>query len=480
MLAVTKLGAARRPVQVGLLVAALALASHHSAATQAPAPARRVAGTERSLAAMVSDARMVDAVRRLVAFGPRMYGTPSNYEAAEWLVSALRAAGLETTTREDVPRAWYQPVSWEVRALAGEFGGAGAVLKTAWPGSGSPSAKGEGALSLETVAGAVCLTSASPTPETTAGCAAVLHDGRASASGWPGITRLRGAWTVPLFTIAPGEAKPLRERAASGEKVRVAFAVEARTGNSAGHTVVATLPGRDRSKYILFCAHGDADSGGPGANDNASGVAIVLEIARTMAAAVRAGVIPRPAWDLRFASWAGEMVSTRQYVAGMGQDQSRLQAVFNFDQSGFGSTLDALYVEPDDVAANREVVTLVRQVMTDHAGARGFPAHAASVRSQGGTDSYVFQPRTAGAAIYPSVTLYTSAWDKAQAQPVTEGLPPISWYADEKPGMVTVDGDPFYHSVGDTPGNTTDTEPMNMGWCARVALLSALRFMDAR
>ena len=44
--------------------------------------------------------------------------------------------------------------------------------------------------------------------------------------------------------------------------------------------------------------------------------------------------------------------------------------------------------------------------------------------------------------------------------------------------MVTVDGDPFYHSAGDTPANTTDTEPFDMGWCARVGLLSARRLME--
>ncbi len=79
--------------------------------------------------------------------------------------------------------------------------------------------------------------------------------------------------------------------------------------------------------------------------------------------------------------------------------------MFNYDQSGFGSSKDALYVEPDDVPANRELVTLVRSVMTDHVGEQGFPAHAASVKTQGGTDSYVFQPRAQGATVYPAVTL---------------------------------------------------------------------------
>ena len=435
------------------------------------------AGQERAIAAAISETRMVETVRRLVGFGPRMYGTPSNQEAAAWLASAFREAGLEVQVREDTPRDWYQPITWEVRVAGDGAGRASLSLKTTWPSSGSPSGKGEGALSLETAPGAVCLTSVNPTPAATTGCAAVLFDGRASVSGWPGVGRLRGTWTIPVFAVSPQEAKPLRERLSAGEKVRVSFALEAKTGRSAAHTVVATIPGRDRSKHMLFCAHGDSDSGGPGANDNASGVAIVLEIARTAAAAIKAGKLPQPAWDLRFASWGGEISSTREYLASMEKDASRLRAVFNFDQSGFGSSKDALYVEPDDVAANKELITLVRAVMKDHLGAPGFPEHAATVKTQGGTDSYVFQPQAAGETIYPAVSLYTSAWDRERAQPVTEGFPPLNWYADEKPGMVTVDGDAYYHSVGDTPANTTDKEPSNMGWCARVALLSALRLM---
>ena len=187
-----------------------------------------------------------------------------------------------------------------------------------------------------------------------------------------------------------------------------------------------------------------------------------------------------PAWDLRFASWGGEISSTREYVAEMGKDPSRLQAVLNFDQSGFGSWKDALYVEPDDVPANKALITLVRAVMKDHLGKKGFPARVATVQTLGGTDSYVFQPKAAGAVVYPAVSLYSSAWDQEGAYPVTEGFPPLNWYANEQPGMVTVDGDAFYHLTGDRPENTTDTEPFNMGWCARVGLLSALRLMGGK
>lgn len=436
---------------------------------------------ERTVAARVSEARMVEAVRRLVGFGTRMYGTPSNHAAAAWLAAAYREAGLEVVVREDTPRDWYLPVTWEVRVGGSAGSLAGAILKTTWPSSGAPAGRGEGVLSIDAAPSAVCLVSKPPTPETTAGCVAVLYDGRTAASGWPTIGRLRGTWTIPVFGVSPQEVQPLRARVAAGERVTLSFALDARTGRNAAHTVVATLPGRDRSTYILFSAHGDADSGGPGANDNASGVAIILEIARTAAAAIKAGVLPPPACDVRFATWGGEIASTREYAAAMDQDTARLQAVFNFDQSGFGSSKEALYVEPDDVPVNHAIVTLVRGVMADHLGAAGFPARGASIKSQGGTDSYVFQnTRVPNATVYPAVTIYTSAWDRERSVPITEGFPPLNWYPGEQPGMVTVDGDAYYHSVGDTPANTTDKEPGNMGWCARVGLLSAWRLMRAR
>jgi hypothetical protein len=454
---------------VGLMVAVPGAAGQGSPVKSA-APRPPDLKAERTLAATISEPRMVETVRALVGFGTRMYGTPSNEASAAWLADAFKQAGLEVEVRTDTPRDWYLPTAWEVRA--------GAVLKTAWPYSGSPSGRGEGDVSIEAAAGAVCLLSKAPTPETTTGCVAALFDGRASASGWPGIGRLRGTWTIPVFALSPKEAAALRDRVSAGEKIRAAFSLDAKSGNGPARTVVATLPGTDRSKYLLFCAHADSDSGGPGADDNASGVATILEIARAAAAAVKAGRIPRPAWDLRFAAWGGEMSSTREYLAAMAKDAATLQAVINYDQAGFGASKDALYVEPDDIAVNHAVITLVRGVMADHLKVPGFPEHAASVKSQGGTDSYVFQnTRTPGATLYPAVTLYTSAWDRERAVPITAGFPPLNWYPGEKEGMVTVDGDPFYHSAGDTPANTTDTEPSNMGWSARVGLLSALRLM---
>jgi len=71
----------------------------------------------------------------------------------------------------------------------------------------------------------VCLVSANPTPENTAGCAAVLFDGRVSTSGWPTPGRLRGTWTIPVFNLGPNDTAPLRELLGSGGRIRASFAL---------------------------------------------------------------------------------------------------------------------------------------------------------------------------------------------------------------------------------------------------------------
>ena len=77
-------------------------------------------------------------------------------------------------------------------------------------------------------------------------------------------------------------------------------------------TCIADLPGRSRGGAVLLGAHLDSVANGPGINDNGSGSALVLEIARQ---ARRLGV--RPARGLRFAFWGAEelgLVGSTAYV----------------------------------------------------------------------------------------------------------------------------------------------------------------------
>ncbi len=53
-------------------------------------------------------------------------------------------------------------------------------------------------------------------------------------------------------------------------------------------------------------------------------------------------------------------------------------------------------------------------------------------------------------------------------------MPGESWTDRD---LVNVDYDNYYHSAGDTPENTVDKEPFNMGWCARIGMIGARRWL---
>ena len=105
-----------------------------------------------------------------------------------------------------------------------------------------------------------------------------------------------------------------------------------------------------------------------------------------------------------------------------------------------------------------------------------FPLHWSTNKSLDGTDSYVFS----GSSLFrerglPAVTVFASAWGAPAEHPRTQGMQGESWRQRE---LVSVDYDVHYHSAGDTPENTTDREPWNMAWCARVAMLGTWRYLN--
>ena len=80
--------------------------------------------------------------------------------------------------------------------------------------------------------------------------------------------------------------------------MHIELSVSTRTARASN--VIADLPGR-QSGVVLLGGHLDSVASGPGINDNGSGSALVLEVARQ---ARRLHV--RPRHGLRFAFWGGE------------------------------------------------------------------------------------------------------------------------------------------------------------------------------
>lgn len=122
-----------------------------------------------------------------------------------------------------------------------------------------------------------------------------------------------------------------------------------------GRNILGVLPGSetgDERHYLIVSAHydhigvrseADARAGNSddrifnGANDNASGVAAMLGIARYLNRAIAAGDLQRPAFSILFAAWDGEEKGLRgsaHFVANPPIPLTRIDAMINLEMVG--------------------------------------------------------------------------------------------------------------------------------------------------
>jgi len=100
----------------------------------------------------------------------------------------------------------------------------------------------------------------------------------------------------PVFKIPPKTGDRLREALRAG--TRIVVRASARTRNYAGRILTTTgvIPGRSRDEEIIVVGHVYE----VGANDNASGVGCMLEMARVLTALLKRRAIPRLKRSIRF------------------------------------------------------------------------------------------------------------------------------------------------------------------------------------
>ena len=133
------------------------------------------------------------------------------------------------------------------------------------------------------------------------------------------------------FMVSPARARAWQERLGRGETVRLRAEVDAGQAPSAYLIPTAIIPGRDRTHEIVFSCHLDHPS--PGANDNGSGCAGELEIARTLAGLVRSGALPQPARTIRFL-WPPEVEGTIALLNARPEFARRTLATIHLDMIG--------------------------------------------------------------------------------------------------------------------------------------------------
>ncbi len=185
-----------------------------------------------------------------------------------------------------------------------------------------------------------------------------------------------GPRPIPVFSLSYDDGRKVAAAGAAAAAPAapaavVRLALRSTVGEGRPRTVLATIPGRDPDRYYLICAHGDSDSGGPGADDNGSGEAVVLELARVLAGLVRGGRLPAPRAGLRFVVWGSEYASSGAYVAREGERLRRCLGVLNLDEVGTGAERDAIYFESNEVPWNRALLRAFDRVGADYAGRPG-------------------------------------------------------------------------------------------------------------
>jgi len=133
------------------------------------------------------------------------------------------------------------------------------------------------------------------------------------------------------INISPRTAQELKQRIRNTEvKVRVQTKTTFKEGSI--KTLQAEIPGRSKpNERIVLVAH--VDHYKPGANDNASGAATLLEILRSVATAVQNGDIPPPARTMTFL-WVDEYRGTSAWMKRNSEHLGEIAAAFVLDMVG--------------------------------------------------------------------------------------------------------------------------------------------------
>ncbi len=286
-----------------------------------------------------SGTRAQETVQKLTQFGARVAGTPAAQQASQFLIEEYRKAGyqaeLQTFTYSKF-RDLGSTIRTNGQTIAGQALGnsiAGQVTArvVAVPNAGRAddfaSINPRGAIALVR-RGEIPFSQKVQNAAKAGAIAVIIVNSNNSA--------LRGTLSRPASIPAISLSKREGERLLnSAQSSTVTLNVNTQQQTVTGRNVIAHLPGIAQPRLLLG-GHYDSVSGSPGANDNASGTAAVLEIARQLANQPLA----RQLW---FVAFDGEEDGLRGSSAFVNSVQPQflagLRAMFNFDMVGVNDRL---------------------------------------------------------------------------------------------------------------------------------------------
>jgi hypothetical protein len=233
--------------------------------------------------------------------------------------------------------------SWEARpiVLAQDSASGEAAAELVDVGAGTAEADYQG----RDVRGKLVLTSSQPGAAYKLavdrfGAAGIVSYAQNQVTGWwkedENLVRWGHLNTFPApktfaFMVSLKQARGWQERLAAGQPVRLRASVKAGQHPGAYSIATAVIPGADREREVVLSCHLDHQR--PGANDNASGCASILEVGRALAKLVREGKLAAPRRTIRFV-WPPEIEGTTSLLNARPDLAARALAVIHMDMVG--------------------------------------------------------------------------------------------------------------------------------------------------
>jgi cyclophilin family peptidyl-prolyl cis-trans isomerase len=252
------------------------------------------------------------------------------------------------------------------------------------------------------------------------------------------------------FKASPRAAARLRAAIAGPREVLVRVTIQSSFSTKPNRTLIAEIPGRVApGERVILAAHVQE----PGANDNASGVATLAELAVALEAGIRARKIPPPGRTLTFL-FLNEIGGSRRWLQDHAADAKNVRYMISMDMTGEdvaktgGSFLVERWPDPGAVwdrpwdphsewgRGNVRAEQLKGDLINDahltvcERVARKSNWVVKSNPYEGGSDHTVF-----GSSGVPSL---------------------LDWHFTDR----------YYHTNFDTPDKTSATEMRNVGVCA--------------
>jgi aminopeptidase YwaD len=229
----------------------------------------------------------------------------------------------------------------------------------------------------------------------------------------PDLVRYTSFWWRPGdkhcfgFVVTPRVGEELRKliksrRMESEPPVRVRARVVGRLYDGHLEVVSALIPG-ETDEEVVVVAHLCHPQ--PSANDNASGSAALIELARTLQKLIRSGTLTRPKRSIRLL-WVPEMAGTFAYLASNPQRIQHMVAGLNLDMVGESQDIcGSVFIVEETPAAMPSFATDLLERMREEwfggaqslSGTTSYPLFRHTVNPfSGGSDHYILSDPTVG------------------------------------------------------------------------------------